>query len=143
MKNNIVKILLGGMMISLSLLLTLEMSLRSLFGISLTWSYEIARTLMIWIVYLGSVQLAWENNAIKITLLKDKFPILDKINYFIMLITYSTISIISINFIMVVIPYSRTSSTTGFPTWINYLIIPLAFFTILLRKFRRVMEEVC
>lgn len=143
MKHNIVKILLGGMMISLSLLLTLEMSLRSLFGISLTWSYEIARTLMIWIVYLGSVQLAWENNAIKITLLKDKFPILDKINYFIMLITYSTISIISINFLMVVIPYSRTSSTTGFPTWINYLIIPLAFFTILLRKFRRVMEEVC
>ncbi len=135
--------ILGGLMLCLSLLLTLEVVLRSVFGTSLTWSYEIARTMMIWMVYLGGVLLALDKRSIKITLLEDKYPTLGKINHAIMWVTHLTVGLISVNFLSLIIPYARSSSTTGLPIWINYLIIPAAFFAMLLSKPSHQAEDIC
>jgi TRAP-type C4-dicarboxylate transport system permease small subunit len=60
--------------------------------------------------------------------LSDKFPLLERLNSIIILITHLSIGIVAISFLTIVIPFSRVSATTGFPIWMSYLIIPISFF---------------
>lgn len=126
-----IHITLGSLMLSISLLLISEVLLRSLFNVSLNWSYELARILMIWMVYIGAVELTYRRKHINITLLEDRFPVLKRITHALTLITLLSIGVISISFLNIVIPFAQTSPTTNLPTWINYIIIPVVFFAML------------
>ncbi|MDX1301450.1 TRAP transporter small permease [Photobacterium sp.] len=133
-RSKIFYVALGGLMLCVTLLLISEVILRSLFGTSLSWSYEIARTLMIWMVYIGAIDLTYRERHINITVIEDKFPILKKVTRLLMLSTQLAVGLVSISFLNIIIPYGQTSSTTGLPTWLNYVIIPVVFIMMLFNK---------
>lgn len=130
-KNALEKICIA-LMLSLFLLLLTEVFLRSVLSMSIGWSYEVARVLMIWLVLIGTLLLNLTSQHINISVIESKVKILPKINFWITRITLLIVGVISIHFLSIVIPFNQTSATTGLPQWIYYLIIPVVFILSLL-----------
>ena len=121
----------------LFVLLLVEVFLRSVLSMSISWSYEIARVLMVWLVFIGMLLLNLSSEHINISILENKFKLLAKINIWLVKITLLIISMISIHFLSVIIPFGQVSSTTGLPQWIYYLILPIAFiFSLITSKYK-------
>ncbi|VEB22901.1 TRAP-type C4-dicarboxylate transport system, small permease component [Avibacterium volantium] len=123
-----------GLLIVLFLLLLLEIILRSMFSLSIKWSYEVARVIMIWDVFLGALLLNIKNDHISILLFDNKKFAFVKL--IVERIVYLFISVFSIYFLLIIIPFNQVSPTTGLPQWINYLIIPLVFIISLLIRYK-------
>ena len=121
----------------LFVLLLVEVFLRSVLSMSISWSYEIARVLMVWLVFIGMLLLNLSSEHINISILENKFKLLAKVNIWLVKITLLIISMISIHFLSVIIPFGQVSSTTGLPQWIYYLILPIAFiFSLITSKYK-------
>ncbi|WP_442780626.1 TRAP transporter small permease [Avibacterium sp. 21-599] len=123
-----------GLLIVLFLLLLLEIILRSMFSLSIKWSYEVARVIMIWDVFLGALLLNIKNDHISILLFDNKKFAFVKL--IVERIVYLFISVFSIYFLSIIIPFNQVSPTTGLPQWTNYLIIPFVFIISLLIRYK-------
>ncbi|WP_164550716.1 TRAP transporter small permease [Avibacterium volantium] len=105
-----------------------------MFSLSIKWSYEVARVIMIWDVFLGALLLNIKNDHISILLFDNKKFAFVKL--IVERIVYLFISVFSIYFLLIIIPFNQVSPTTGLPQWINYLIIPLVFIISLLIRYK-------
>lgn len=115
------------LMLALFILLLTEVSLRSILSMSIGWSYEIARVLMIWLVLIGTLLLNLTSEHINISVIESKFKRLTQINIWLIRITLLIVGVISLHFLSIVIPFNQMSATTGLPQWLYYLIIPVVF----------------
>lgn len=125
------KIALVGMICVVSL----EVISRQLFNKGFGWSQEIALFLLLWFAFLSMVQGVHEKLHIGITILYDRVP--QKVKFIFDKIAYFSIGVVGglLFFYGIKLCESTMSSTlpaTQIPSGIQYLVIPLSGFMIML-----------
>lgn len=132
------RLLLMFIFISIVGLVFLQVLSRFVFNVSVGWSAELSRYLLIWLTWLSASYAIRKNEHIRITILIDKLPkIVRKWVEFIVLIIWSfftiVMAIVGADVVSKIKLTGQQTTTLGLSMWIVYLIIPLAGLLMLIR----------
>ena len=131
--NNLLGLLLGG----LTLLMFSQVVSRYIFNLSITWSEEFPRLLIVWIVFLGLFTVNYEDHLI-IDLIKIN-KLQKKINLIFVLFISSIVSYYG--FVLCFKIQFQVFPVTNIPRYIQYISYPISFITfimVVLIKLKRV-----
>ncbi|ARF14928.1 TRAP transporter small permease [Sporosarcina ureae] len=123
-------------------LVFLQVLSRYVFNISVGWSAELARYLLIWITWISMSYTIRKNDHIKITLLVDRLPMnVQKVVQVIVVLLWSVfafvMAIVGTQVVQTLKLMGQKTSTLGLPMWVVYLIIPIGGVLMLIRLVQR------
>ncbi|WP_313238351.1 TRAP transporter small permease [Sporosarcina ureae] len=123
-------------------LVFLQVLSRYVFNISVGWSAELARYLLIWITWISMSYTIRKNDHIKITLLVDRLPVnVQKVVQVIVILLWSVfaivMAIVGTQVVQTLKLMGQKTSTLGLPMWVVYLIIPIGGMLMLIRLVQR------
>ncbi|PID02497.1 C4-dicarboxylate ABC transporter permease [Sporosarcina sp. P2] len=123
-------------------LVFLQVLARYVFNISVGWSAELARYLLIWITWISMSYTIRKNDHIKITFLVDRLPVnVQKIVQVIVILLWSVfafvMAIVGTQVVQTIKLMGQKTSTLGLPMWVVYLIIPIGGVLMLIRLVQR------
>ena len=122
--NNLLGLLLGG----LTLLMFSQVVSRYIFNLSITWSEEFPRLLIVWIVFLGLFTVNYEDHLI-IDLIKiNKFQ--TKINLIFVLFISAIVSYYG--FVLCYKIQFQVFPVTNIPRYFQYISYPISFITFIM-----------
>ena len=128
------------------LLVTYDMTSRTFLGVSLPWSEEFARVLLIMLVYLSAIGLTRRNDHIRVefvvSLLGERAQrLLGWFADFLCLVFTLSATWLGVVFVKESIRFnlSFAHSNLPFPVWVAQLIVPIAFALISLRLALRLL----
>ena len=129
-----------------TLIIFVQVIMRSVFNSSLTWSEELTRYIFIWQIWMG-VSIAQKDKAhIKVEILKSfvknqKFLAVVDVIATILLIAFNIFLVTSgIDLVQQMITRGNVSS--AMPMWIVYIVLPLASGIFTLRLIGQVVEDI-
>ncbi|MFD1039412.1 TRAP transporter small permease [Virgibacillus byunsanensis] len=141
--NKLVYFIVGSMAIVMFLLIISQIISRSILSNSISWSEELARYLMIWIVFLGAALALRERSLIAIELLT--YPLKDKwkkrlqiVVYIICTIFFTFILIYGIDLLQFV--KVQSSPTLPFSMAIPYASIPVSAVFLIMNSLAILLE---
>ena len=131
-----------------TLIIFVQVIMRSVFNSSLTWSEELTRYIFIWQIWMG-VSIAQKDKAhIKVEILKSfvknqkVIAVVDVIAT-ILLIAFNIFLVTSgIDLVQQMITRGNVSSAMRLPMWIVYIVLPLASGIFTLRLIGQVVEDI-
>lgn len=117
-----------GLFIVMTLIVFMQVIFRYVFRNSLTWSEEIARYMLVWIIFIGAGYVLGQGAHVNLDILFTRFPgklrfILAKINA-VLLLGFSFI-IIRYGYELMTIGFKQKSSAMQIPMNYIYTVIPL------------------
>ncbi|PID21756.1 C4-dicarboxylate ABC transporter permease [Sporosarcina sp. P3] len=123
-------------------LVFLQVLSRYVFNISVGWSAELARYLLIWITWISMSYTIRKNDHIKITLLVDRLPVnVQKVVQVLVVLLWSVfafvMAIVGTQVVQTLKLMGQKTSTLGLPMWVVYLIIPIGGVLMLIRLVQR------
>ncbi|PIC80004.1 C4-dicarboxylate ABC transporter permease [Sporosarcina sp. P18a] len=123
-------------------LVFLQVLARYVFNISVGWSAELARYLLIWITWISMSYTIRKNDHIKITFLVDRLPVnVQKIVQVIVILLWSVfafvMAIVGTQVVQTIKLMGQKTSTLDLPMWVVYLIIPIGGVLMLIRLVQR------
>lgn len=129
---------LGATILFTSLLLLANVILRYIFNYSIYWAEELVRYLMVWVIFLGSSQVAKHEGHITVDILYRAVG--PKVKVFLDYL----VNVVAILFCLVLAYYSyhqtmrvyssqQISPALELPMWLTYLSIPLGSFLMAIR----------
>lgn len=124
--------------IGLILLVFIQVVARYILNVSVGWSAELSRYLLIWITWISASYAIKREEHIRIKLLTDKMPETGRkyIEVFVLFIWTFFATIMAwggTQMILVLHQTGQQTSTLGISSWIPYLIVPIAGMLIIIR----------
>lgn len=127
--DRICSFLITYLLVWMTVMMALEIAARAIFNSGITWSEEMARFSMVWMVFLGAAVATRAETHISVTALEEKFPGLKKwlkpiqnLLSFIYLII-----VIWISWSVLPIVNTQTSANLQIPMSVMYISIPVSF----------------
>ena len=141
-----IRALLGGIIVFSSALLFVNVFMRYLFLSPIFWAEELARYLMVWLIFLGSGELAGTEGHISVNaitqLLNPKArKILNTLVSLICLIFCSCLAYYSWRHVLRVQSSEQVTAALGFPMWWVYFSIPFSSALMAVRYCVQVVNE--
>ncbi|AXI01220.1 TRAP transporter small permease [Sporosarcina sp. PTS2304] len=123
-------------------LVFLQVLSRYVFNISVGWSAELARYMLIWITWISMSYTIRKNDHIKITLFVDRLPMsVQKVVQVIVILLWSifafVMAIVGTQVVQTIKLMGQKTATIGLPMWVVYLIIPIGGVLMLIRLVQR------
>lgn len=134
--------LLMAMLISMVLLVFLQVVARVM-NISVGWSSELSRFLLIWITWLSAAYVIRTREHIRIMTLVEKFhPKVQKgIEVFVIICWFFfaiIMAVVGTEIVLNIKAMGQTSAALQWPTWIIYLILPIGGILIIIRLIQQI-----
>lgn len=139
--------ILGVLLIGMSVILLLQILMRSLAGSSLTWAEEVARYFYVWSVFLSLGCTIRKGNILKVDLVLGLMPkalrrivevLLDLVN----VVLYAFLAYYSVSLVQSVQVSGQTSPALEIPMYLVYAIIPVGFVLASLRSIEKIYFDV-
>lgn len=120
------------------LLVFLQVLARYIFDISIGWSSELSRYLLIWITWVSASYAIRMREHIRITTVVNLFPAALKkiVEVFVVIVWFAfalAMAIEGTKVVMAIQMMNQTSSILGWPMWVVYLILPIGGVLMMIR----------
>ena len=143
---NLARVALAAL-ISMMALVTIEVLIRKLFGISTKIAHDFAGFFLVALIFLGAAETLRVGKHLRVSILRDRFsqkikPAVEKLSYVICIIFVSILLWASIT--LVVNSYEKgslTESVVQVPEFIPELIIPVGLFSLILQLLAQFYRE--
>lgn len=121
-------LMVGGMIVA-TLIIFLQIVLRSVFNTALPWIEELARYLFVYFTWIGASAAILTNQHIRVEMVHEKYPKAKKYLEVVSTLVCLSVAVFMLtngcHLLLTMSKFNATSPTMKIPMWICYMAIPL------------------